>query len=129
MALLSLQVQAEFKKKWYRYMLKRQGSGFSRRHTVTSYVSRASVANQNCIDTDGVNGNGHCVIDNNSMIEKNVIYLKKPHLNSDQHTVVNDYTMNELCPMVNSTEESHQPRDSISDPMLPKRVNHCHDIT
>ena len=131
-------MQAELKKKWSRYMLKRQGSGFSRRHTVTSFVSRASVANHcTCVDNEPVNeqtiDNGHCVTDKNGIHERQAIYNKEPAYKFDyeHRTDVNSLPVNdsELCPMMNFTGGDDSNRECVSYPMLQTKADQYDDIT
>lgn len=121
------EVQAEFKKKWRRYMLKRQGSGFGRRHTMTSFVSRGSVNNHNnCIDIDTINGNGHCLIDRTDSAEKSEMTKSKTSLEHEQRTGAHITAENrhELYPMISSSNHDGNYETSFSEPML--QANTCH---
>lgn len=121
------EVQAEFKKKWRRYMLKRQGSGFGRRNTLTSFVSRGTVNNHNCVDTESPNGNGQCLIDKNYSTALNGINQTDSALKEAPTAKTHNIgeTDPESYPMMNLPESDDCNKTNASDPMLQIRLNNC----
>ena len=99
-------------------MLKRGGSSFNRRHTMTSFIDKTTVNNHNCVDVESPNGNGHCVIDRKDNAERYNVN-KIQYFSEDQEMLdKNDQdSRHEMYPMTKLTDRSEGKEDA-SYPML-----------
>ena len=102
-------------------MLKREGSSFHRRHTMTSFVDKPTLNNHNGVEVESPTMNGHCVIDKNDEYDRNKV--NNIQNISDGHELWNaEYqgtTEHEMYPMTHLTSHSGEKEEcDVSDPML-----------
>ena len=104
-------------------MLKREGSSFHRRHTMTSFIDKPTANNHNGVEVESPTRNGHCIKDRCEEPDRNKMKVIDIENVSDGHELLGDdyqgEIKHEMYPMTVLTRHSEEKEDcGVSDPML-----------